>query len=234
MLTVAVITILFSACRSGKKKETAKQPEVTAPEVSREITNTILTVPEDMVMVIHKVADFTKWKVAYEGNDSARLKSGLHSYFIGRGLYDSSMVLVALKADDMIKARAFAAGPGLKKAMQSAGVQGVPVFHYTIAVWQDTSKMRYPLSLTTFEVKDWDKWRASFDEGIQERDTNGVIVRVVGHEYDTNRNVVLVTALNDTAKAFRYFHSDLLRKRIEAGGVKSRLDRFLFRVVQQY
>lgn len=233
MLTVTGALLLLVSCSGGNRKE-VKEPVVTAPEVSREIANTILTVPEDFVMVAHRVTDFNKWKAGYEAHDTVRLKNGLHDYFLGRGLYDSSMVVVVLKADDMKKAKAFAASPGLRKLMQEGGVQGAPVFHFVIATWQDTLKMGYPLSLNSFEVKDWDKWRNSFDEGSLERDNNGLMARIVGRDYESDKKVVLVTALSDTAKAFKYFKSDALKKRMETGGVKGEPNRFIFRIVHQY
>lgn len=234
-LITATVLFLIS-CRGGNRKEVKeiKEPAVTAPEVSREIANTILTAPEDFVFVIHKVADFNKWKTGYEGHDTVRQKNGLHNYFIGRGLYDTSMVIVALKADDMKKAQAFASGAGLRKLMQEAGVQGAPVFHYVIATWQDTLKMGYLLSLNSFMVKDWDRWRNSFDEGNIERDNNGLMARIVARDYATDKKVVLLTALRDTAKAFQYFTSDALKKRMEAGGVQGTPKRFTFRIFHQY
>lgn len=234
MLAIGMMATFFTSCRGRTKKESINLPEITAPEVSRQIAGTILTVPEDMLVVIHKVSDFNKWKTGYESHDTARLKNGLHNYLIGRGLYDSNTVVVVLKADDMKKAKTFASGTDLKKLMQAAGVTGIPDFHFMIAVWQDTAKIGYPLSLNTFTVKDWDKWRNAFDEGIQERDNNGLLARIVAREYETDKKVVLITALSDTSKAFQYYKSDALRKRREAGGVKGEPVRFIFRVVHQY
>ena len=60
-----------------------------------------------MLVVTHKVANYAKWQVSYDEHDSIRLANGLHSYVIGRGLVDTNLVLVAVKADDITKANHF-------------------------------------------------------------------------------------------------------------------------------
>src|SRR5436190_6337917 len=104
MLFCAAMVFFLTSCGasgSGEKAATdsvaattdttAKTTEVAAP------VNTIITTPVNMVIVTHKVANFAKWQAAYDGHDSARLASGLHSYVIGRGLKDTNMVMVVLK-----------------------------------------------------------------------------------------------------------------------------------------
>jgi hypothetical protein len=188
-----------------------------------------------MVIVTHKVANYEKWLKAYEMHDSARLASGLHDYVIGRGLQDSNVVLVALKADDTAKAKAFGKSPDLKKAMQKAGVVGAPMISVLTETWQDTAKIDSKLrSRTSFMVKDWDAWVKGFEDGKQERLDNGITDRVIGHDLNDNKKVSLVTAVTDTAKAFAYYKSDALKKRREASGVVGEPVRFLFRIVKRY
>jgi hypothetical protein len=188
-----------------------------------------------MVVVTHKVADFAKWMAAYEGHDSARLAAGLHSYVIGRGLEDSNMVMVALKADDTTKAKAFQKDPGLKAAMKKGGVVGVPTISIVTETWQDTAKIDVTLrSRTSLMVKDWDAFAKAFEDGRQERMDNGLIDRVLGHDLDDNKKANIVYAIADTAKAFAYFKSDALKKRRAAGGVIGEPVRFIYRLVKRY
>ncbi len=144
--------------------------------------------------------------------------------------------MVALKADDVAKAKTFAKDPNLKKAMQKGGVTGAPSIVFSTAVWQDTVMLAPNTirSRTTFTVKDWDTWLKSFQEGKQERIDNGIVDRVIGHDVDDNKKVFLVTAVVDTAKAFAYYKSDVLKKRREASGVISAPQRFLFQIVKRY
>jgi hypothetical protein len=101
--------------------------------------------------------------------------------------------------------------------------------------FQDTVTIASDIrSRTTFTVKDWTAWEKSFQEGTQERLDNGITIRAYGHNSDNDKKVVLVTALLDTAKAFAYYKSDMLKKRRAASGVIGEPERFLYRVVQRY
>jgi len=240
LLFCAAILFFLASCGGNENKEqtntdsnsatTASTSNAVIPE-----TNTIITTPQNMMIAIHRVSDFAKWKASYDEHDSMRLANGLHSYVIGRGLDDPNMVMVAVKADDMAKAKAFAKDPALKKAMQKGGVIGTPSFSFIITTFQDTAVISSDIrSRTTFTVKDWDAWQKGFEEGKQERTNNGIVTRAYGHDPDDNKKVSLVTAVLDTAKAFAYYKSDDLKKRRAASGVIGEPKRFLFRVVQRY
>lgn len=238
LLFVALPFFLFS-CGGGKtdKAEQASTDTVAAaiPEPAAPVVNTIVTTPQTMLMVLHKVSNYEKWIAAYEAADSLRMANGLHKYVIGRGLRDSNMVLVATKADDLEKAKAFAKGPSLKKAMKNSGVIGTPDISLITTTWQDTVRIDAKLrSWTKFSVKDWSAWEKNFADGKQERLDNGITDRAYGHFADDNKKVSLVTAVTDTTKAFAYYTSDALKKRREAGGVMGEPKRFLFRIVKRY
>lgn len=233
----ALVFLLISCGGEGAKTEANADSAATdnsaAPVVAE--VNTIVTTPQNMAIITHKVADFAKWLPVYEAHDSARLANGLHNYVIGRGVQDSNMVMVVLKADDVAKAKAFSKDPGLKQAMQKAGVKGAPTISIVTATWQDTANIgAAPRVMTTFTIKDWDTWIKHFDEGKQERIDNGLVVRVVGHDADDTKKVALVTALTDTTKAYAYWKSDALKKRREAGGVIDEPKRFVFSIAKRY
>jgi heme-degrading monooxygenase HmoA len=239
LLFCAAMVFFLTSCGGDGTKETTTDTatvETTEPSVTPQATNTIITTPQNMMVATHKVSDFAKWKASYEEHDSLRLANGIHSYVIGRGVDDPDMVLVAVKCDDMAKAKAFAKDPSLKKAMQKGGVTGAPSFSFATMTFQDTAVISPDIirSRTTFTVKDWDAWQKAFEEGRQQRLDNGITVRAYGHDPDDNKKVVLVTALMDTAKAFAWYKSDELKKRREASGVIGEPKRFLFRVVQRY
>lgn len=238
LLSGAAMLFFLISCGGGGGDDKTS-PEDTSGAATATVpaeVNTIVTTPVSMVMVTHKVANFEKWKAAYESHDSIRLANGIHSYVIGRGVADSNMVMVVVKVDDMAKAKDFAKSPDLKKAMQKSGVSGTPSFSFNTTVWQDTAALAPGTlrSRTTFTVKDWDAWQKAFLEGKPERTDNGIADRVFGHDADDNKKVFLVTALLDTAKARAYWSSDMLKKRREAGGVIGEPDRFVFRIVQRY
>jgi len=231
------MVILLSSCGSGgNEKTTAKNTTAAADSAAKaKVVNTIITTPQNMVVVTHKVANYAKWLVSYEEHDSVRVANGLHNYVIGRGVEDTNMVMVALKADDTAKAKAFGKSPGLKEAMKKAGVLGVPMISITTTTWQDTSNIGGAIrSRATFMVKDWDAFVKGFEDGKQARSDNGIMARVIGHDLDDNKKAFVVTALTDTAKAFAYYKSDELKKRRAASGVIGEPTRFLFTIAKHY
>jgi hypothetical protein len=237
LLSGTAMAFFLSSC-GGNGVETKTQTDsatVDTVTAVAPVVSTIVTTPENLLVVMHKVVNYAKWKTGYDAHDSVRLAHGVHSYVIGRGFLDSNMIMVALKIDDTAKAMAFIKDPGLKTLMQKIGVVGKPVASFLTEIWQDTvtieSKLR---SRTTFMVKDWDAWLKAFNDGKQERLDNGITVRVIGHDINDNKKVSLVTAITDTAKAFAYFKSDALKKRRAESGVIGEPARFLFQIVARY
>jgi len=238
LLMSAAMGCLFISCGSGKSK-TEATTDSTATEsnvaATNAVVNTIVTTPENNVLVVHKVANYSKWKMAYDAGDSLRLASGIHNYVVGRGTEDSNMVLVAVKIDDIAKAKAFVKNPALKQAMQKGGVMGKPDFQFMTSTWQDTVNVgTVPRVLITFTVKDWDVFQKKYLDGKQHRDENGLAARVAGHDADDNKKVFLVTALMDVEKAKAFWNSDALKKIREEAGVTSESKRFTFTIVQRY
>ncbi len=232
------VVILQTSCGSGGNEKTTAADSTAAADSAAKAqaaASTIVTTPQNMVVVYHKVADYSKWLASYEAHDSARLAAGLHNYVIGRGLEDSNMVVVALRSDDTAKAKAFVKDPGLKAAMKKGGILGAPMISFVTETWQDTGKTDITLrGRTSITVKDWDVFLKGFQDGKQERMDNGLIDRVVGHDLDDNKKVTLVAAIADSAKAFAYYKSDALKKRREAGGVVGEPVRFFYRIVKHY
>jgi hypothetical protein len=231
------MVFFLASCAGGESEKKPSTDSVTVDSSTVVVTPkiTTITTPQNMMVAKHKVSNYTKWKTSYDAHDSIRLANGIHSYVIGRGLQDSNMILVAVKVDDMTKAKAFAKDPGLKKAMQKGGVTGTPSFAFITLTFQDTAQVASDLrSRTTFTVKDWGAWEKAFEDGKQERLDNGIAVRAYGHDADNDKKVVLVTVLLDTTKAYAYYKSDMLKKRRAASGVIGDPERFLYRIVQRY
>jgi len=240
MLFGAAMTFFLISCGGSDEKKSSESTTTDTAATATTTTeaapvNTIITTPQNMVIVRHKVANFAKWMVAYDEHDSARLADGLHSYVISRDDKDSNVVMLALKADDLAKAKAFSKDPGLKKAMQKGGVMGAPMIKFYTMVFQDTavidSKMR---TSTMFKVKDWDMWKKSFDSTRALNSDIGLKVRAYGYDPDDNHNVIIVAAVLDTAKAHAYWNSDMLKQRRAASGVVGTPQRFVYDIVKRY
>jgi hypothetical protein len=78
------------------------------------------------VMVRHKVADFAKWKPAYESHKGARAAAGIKEGHVLRNVDNPNEVVVFLEVTDLATARAFMAAPDLKAAMEKSGVTDKP------------------------------------------------------------------------------------------------------------
>jgi hypothetical protein len=207
----------------------------TANKESAAAPSNIITTPENMVLVRYKVSDFAKWRSMYDSRDSMRTANGLRNHVLGRGVEDTSAILVAVKADDIAKAKTFTKETSLKSALEKGYVKGTPKYNFTTIVYQDLSGNMPDLrSMSFFTVKDWDAWKKSFEEGRQIRADNGLTDRAYGYDVDDNHKVIVVVAINDSAKAAAFWKSDLLKQRRAASGLVGDVERFVYRVIQKY
>jgi hypothetical protein len=226
---------LFSSCGGDEEKTTDTATTTDSTVTPPTTQSTVDTTPQTVIIVWHKVANFEKWKVGYDAHDSFRLASGVHNYVIGRSVDDSNLVLVALKADDVEKAKAFTKSASLKEAMKKAGVVGAPTVMINTVVYQDQAANMPDLrGMTNFTVKDWNAWKSSFESNRQVRTDNGLTDRAYGYDPDDNHKVTLVVAINDTAKANAYWNSDLIKQKRAESGVVGEVKRHVYRVVQKY
>ncbi|MEO6453487.1 MAG: hypothetical protein ABIN97_05410, partial [Ginsengibacter sp.] len=148
-MTCAAIAIMLSSCGGGEEKttttdtmstdSTSAMDSMSSNRGATMATSNELSPPMNLMVVVHKVANYNKFKTTYDEHDSLRLASGIHSYAISRRQPDSNTVIVATKADDMDKAMAFAKDPSLKAAMQKSGIVGAPDIHFYKVVYDDNS-----------------------------------------------------------------------------------------------
>ena len=231
-------TFFLLSCGNNEQKattETASDSSAAIASATTAPANTIVTRPETIFTVVHTVADYNKWLAGFESADSMKLASGLHNYVVGRSVENPNLLLVATKADDIAKAKAFAQSAGLKQSMKAHGVTGKPVMSYITTVYQDTAAINTDLrSRTMITVKDWDAWKTSFESHRQDRLNAGLVDRVYGYDPDDNHKVTIVVAVLDTAKANAFWNSDGLKEAMAKGGVIGKPDRFLFRVAKRY
>jgi quinol monooxygenase YgiN len=80
--------------------------------------------------VRHTVADFSKWKAVYDQHDGARKQFGCKKSEVFTNTANPNEVLVVTEWDSIDQAAAFDASPGLKDAMQHAGVLTAPEFSF--------------------------------------------------------------------------------------------------------
>ena len=78
------------------------------------------------VLARHKVADFAKWKSAYDAHADARKAAGLKELHVLHSIDNPNEVVALFAVDDLKKAQAFAASADLREAMQKSGVIDKP------------------------------------------------------------------------------------------------------------
>jgi hypothetical protein len=232
-LGLAAGIILISSCNSKKDKKAEENNSDSLTTITATVTAP--SGPTEVMIVKHKVADYAKWKPGYDAHDSVRLANGLHSYVIARGVDDSNLVLVAMIMDDVDKAKAMAADPGLKDVMKKAGVVGAPEIDYIHSVMNDTTALQTTIRvMIRSKIKDWDVWKKSFDGHIQKRIDAGLTDRVVAYTIGDNHHVTLVFAVADMDKAKAFMNSQDLKDRMKEAGVEGPPDIYFYRIVQKY
>jgi hypothetical protein len=78
------------------------------------------------ILIRHKVADFAKWKPSYDAHGSARASAGLKEERLLRNIDNPNEVVLLFSAQDVNKAKQFAASDDLRQRMQQAGVTDKP------------------------------------------------------------------------------------------------------------
>ena len=78
------------------------------------------------LFVRHKVADFGKWKRAYDDFDAERRSLGVTGHGVFQLDGDPNDVTIYHEFATMEAAKAFAGSARLREVMEAAGVQGAP------------------------------------------------------------------------------------------------------------
>ena len=82
--------------------------------------------PFAAAIVIHEVADFSRWKKAFDDHAAERQRAGVIAHAVNRSEENPNLLVVFLQSEDEAKLHAFLGAPELKQAMQSAGVISAP------------------------------------------------------------------------------------------------------------
>jgi heme-degrading monooxygenase HmoA len=78
------------------------------------------------VLVHHKVADFTRWKEAFDADFIKRMSAGETGFRMFQAVEDPRDVTLLMDWDTLEHAQQFMQSDERRNAMQRAGVQGTP------------------------------------------------------------------------------------------------------------
>lgn len=236
MASFAAMLLFLSSCNDEQDDPATNEAtgDTTAATNTAPAVEPATQSPQTMLIVRHKVKDYAKFKEVYDSHDSFRLAHGMRSFLIGRGVEDPNMLLVAVRADDVEKAKAFSKSPDLKKAMQESGVVGAPKVFLANVLSLRTNSSSDLRAISFFTVKDWETWRTRFEANKQSRLDYGLEDRGYGHEVDDNHKGIYVASIIDSAKARDYQASAIMKQRLDSAGVVGAPERFWYRVAQTY
>jgi hypothetical protein len=145
------------------------------------------------------------------------------------------MVMVALKMDDVNKAKEFAAMPDLKERMKKGGVLGTPTFDYRdVQMLDNSTNASSSRVMIWHKVKDWDAWKKEFDKHKQVRMDAGLTDRALAYSVGDNHMVSIVAIVNDMKKAEAFMNSKDLKDKMTAAGVEGPPTIFFYNVVKSY
>jgi hypothetical protein len=233
-LAVAAGVLLLS-CNSGGEKKASDTPADSSAVKKDTVPVPVPSGPVLIMTIAHKVANYAKWKSGYDGHDSDRVAHGLHNYVIARGLEDSNMVMVAMKMDDVNKAKEMGSSKELMERMKKAGVTGSASINYDETVMNDTTAITQTVRLMVrSKVKDWGVWKKAFDGHKQARMDAGLTDRVVGHTVGDDHGVTLVFAVADVDKAKAFMKSKDLKDKMNEAGVVGPPSTFFYKIAVRY
>jgi hypothetical protein len=236
LATLAVAAgILLLSCNSAEEKKGSDTPVDSSMAKKDTVPVPAPSGPMMIMTITHKVTDYAKWKSGYDGHDSVRVAHGLHNYVIARGYEDSNMVMVALKMDDVSKAKEMTGSKEMTDRMKKAGVTGPVSLDYAEMVMNDTTAIQQTVRLMIkAKIKDWGVWKKAFDDHKQARMDAGLTDRVVGHTVGDDHRVTLVFAVADVDKAKAFIKSKDLKDKMNKSGVEGPPTFFFYRIGVRY
>ena len=91
------------------------------------------------MFIKHSVADYAKWKPAFDEHEASRREHGFTAHSLHRDADDPNVIIVAFRVSDLNRAKEFASSEELRSAMERAGVQGPPEIWFA----EDVEEKRY-------------------------------------------------------------------------------------------
>jgi len=222
LFAIAVLTIVaLAACANSGKKTASTANAEEAKMTSVETAKSIEFQPFDIVERSNTVADYSKWRSAFNTDSVARKASGMEFIVVGRGLEKNNDLLVVFKVSDVKKAKAFFADPRLKPLMEKSGVISKPEAEYFHVIRFDPNGKEKQWVTITHKVKDFDAWVKVFDaEGPATRATYGLADVVLARGIDDPNLVHIVFDIKDMAKAKARIGDPALQKLMMDAGVE--------------
>lgn len=82
------------------------------------------------LLVHHKVEDYNKWKLVFDGHSAFRSQSGSKGGKVFRSTNNPNEVFILLEWDNLENAMKFSQADNLKEVMKNAGVVDIPEIYF--------------------------------------------------------------------------------------------------------
>jgi quinol monooxygenase YgiN len=171
------------------------------------------------MFVRHDVNDYSAWRQVYDEFNATRSKLGTTAQAVYRSVDNPNDVTVTHDFKTMDQAKALAASPELKAAMEKAGVAGPPQIWFTTKAGGRSAEAAGVRMYVRHEVAEYAAWRKAYDGFAKTRRKMGVIGQAV-YRSDEKPNDITVThdfKTADEAKALAA--SPELKAAMEKAGV---------------
>ena len=124
LIAAASVALVFSSALADPPPTTGSQPMMG----SHAMMGPSKMMGSGTMIIHHQVADYTKWRVAYDADQANRTAAGLTNCHVQRSMDNANDVMISCNMADAAKARTFTLSKTLMDTMSKAGVQGNPQF----------------------------------------------------------------------------------------------------------
>jgi hypothetical protein len=218
VLSIAAVLFAFSNNQSIAQ---VSGTDTKSPTAMKENTDGMPSLPFNVVVIKHNVADYNKWKPFFDSDSINRNAAGLRALGLARGIDNPNEVEIPFMIGDVQKAKAFTSDPKLKDVMQKSGVVSEPDIKF-IKVLRMTDALQNPGKYLEVShiVKDFDAWLKVFDaEGPSTRANDGLEDGVLARGIDNPNLVYLVFKITDIEKAKAALDKPARQKIMQDAGV---------------
>ena len=216
---------IFTSCSvSEDKHSVADTKETVENAVAPEgIKKTVL-------LIGHKVKDFTFWKEGFDKQGSTRKEYGITDMNVFRATDDTNYVAAMMLLNDIEAARKYATSHGLKEMILKYGVISDPNIKF-LDSYQPTANFYTPTRLiVSHQVLDYDKWNEGFGKQEPVRIEYGLHVLNVFRANMNPNEITVLFGVDDIKTAQLYAYTMEFQKILQDYGVVSELEARFFNV----
>lgn len=175
------------------------------------------------LIISHFVADYDVWKATFDLAESVRLKYGITTKHVYKGLLDSNLAVVTTEIQDIDTARHYVNSDQLYKSMELAGVIGeVKTFYMKERLNYSEEANDTILMFMSFKVINYDRWEKAFlKDFLKDGDNRDFEVIKVLQGVEQEDEIAMLFRVNDPEYVQKMEKNSAFRMKMIASGVIS-------------